>query len=139
MKSESRIELRQIIITDINLDVSIPYKSDEDLSFAIDLESTWSLSEDNKMYISFPAYAFEATGQKADGKNITINIKYFCVADRGPETLVEIDEEILTELRQSVETIVLHHFVRDLNDLLARTGYPPIHFSSISMVLEDEV
>ena len=137
MKPESRIELREVIITDINLDVSTPYISEEDLSFTIDLESTWSLSEDKKMYISFPAYTFEATSQKTDEKHLTVNITYFCAADRDHETSVEIDDAVIAELRQSTEAIVLHHFVKDLNDLLARVGYPPIHFSSISATLKE--
>ena len=45
---------------------------------------------------------------------------------------------VIAELRQSVETIVLHNLFKDLNDLLSRVGYPPIHFSIISAALEEE-
>ena len=52
MKSESRIELRKIFITDINLEVHTPYTPEEDNTFTIELESTWSLSDNKKTYIS---------------------------------------------------------------------------------------
>ncbi|MBA7553796.1 hypothetical protein ES705_46395 [subsurface metagenome] len=136
MKSKSLIELREIFITNIELNVSTPYMPDDDNNFTIEIESTWSLSDDKKLYLSFPTYTFEATNQKTDEKCLTVNIMYFCAVDKDGETLVEIGDAVIAELRQSVETIVLHHFFKDLNDLLSRTGYPPIHFSSISAALE---
>ncbi|MBW8003636.1 MAG: hypothetical protein FVQ80_16760 [Planctomycetes bacterium] len=139
MKSESRIELRKIFITDINLEVHTPYTPEEDNTFTIELESTWSLSDNKKTYISFPMYTFEATSKKTDEKCLTASIMYFCVVDRSGETLAEINDAVIAELRQSSETIVLHHFVKDLNDLLARAGYPLIHFSSLSAALEGSI
>ncbi len=139
MKSESRIELREIFITNIELSVNTPYIPDEDNDFTIEMESTWSISDDKKMYLSFPEYTFEATNKKTDEKCLTVNIMYFCAAGKDGEILVEIDDAVIDELRQSAETIVLHHFVRDLNDLLARAGYPLIHFSSLSEALEESI
>jgi len=136
MKPEPRIELREITITNIELNVSTPYMPDEDNAFTIEMESPWSISDDKKLYLSFPTYTFEATNQKTDEKCLTVNIMYFCVVDKDGEILVEIDDAVIAKLRQSVETIVLHHFVKDMNDLLSRAGYPPIHFSSISAALE---
>jgi hypothetical protein len=137
MNSEYKIQLIEVVITDINLDVSAPYDSDEEYGFAIEMEGTWSLSEDKKMYILFPSYSFEVTCRSTEEKCIKANITYFCAADSDDKTLTEINNTVIAELHQSSEVIVLHHFVKDLNDLLARTGYPPIHFSNISAALEE--
>ena len=137
MKSEPRIELIEITIANIELNVSTPYEPDEDNSFTIEFESTWSLSENKKMYSSFPTYTFEATNKKTDQMCLMVNITYFCAVDRNGKTLVEVSDVVTNELRQYTETILVHNFVKDLNDLLTRAGYPRIHFWNILEALKE--
>ncbi len=137
MSASDAVELRAVLITDIVLDVRCPSVSDEDKRFGIDVESTWSLSSDGKMYVSLPAYTFEVAREKTDEKLLTASISYFCAAAPVREVPEGVDDEVAAELHQCTDSVINHHFVKDLNDLLLRAGYPPIHFSRVTEALEE--
>jgi hypothetical protein len=136
MKSPA-YQLRDVVLTDVNLDVRGPHLSKRDYSFAIELQTSWSLTGDRTLYVSFPDYSFVATDDKTKEKAVTADIRYFCAAGLGQERLPEMSEEIASQLTVCAEPVLLHYFVRDLNDLLVRSGYPAIRFSGISAALKE--
>ena len=131
------MQLREVLLTSIVLDVQVPHFDEHEYSFAIEFESTWVASEDSGMYISFPEYSFQATDKEGDAESLRAEITYFCTAASMQPTSGDISDEVRAQLRAHAEPVLLHYFVRDLNDLLTRSGYPPIHFSGISAVLKN--
>ena len=133
MTSEYPVKLKEIMTTDIDLDSRGPYVPKADYTSNIKMETDWALSENKIMYITFSKFSFITKIKDKDAERITININYFCAADRGGEELSEIDDAVMTELDNYDKTIISHYFIKDLNDLLLRAGYPPVRFSSISI------
>lgn len=136
MKSPS-YKLREVVLTDVKLDVRGPHLPEHEYSFAIELATSWTLTEDHSLYVSFPGYSFVATDDKSKEKTVTLEIRYFCAAGRGQQRLPDVNDEIAARLKLCAEPVLLHYFVRDLNDLLVRSGYPAIHFSGISAALKE--
>ena len=136
---EHNIEIIDILLQTLNYKALAPYSPKTKYLYSIKYNCEWNLNDDKKMLFSSINVNFEGADKKSNELSLNVNFVYFAGINNTFGITDKIEEDLIELLDTHVKSIIMSFFIRDINDLFLKSGYPAIGIGDLHQMFMYEI